>query len=406
MSLIKHLLLGLALAAVTASVAGQCTEPEKCPEAGCSGNCACSGSVPDAVPLADRPQIVYLTFDDALTRLFHTDYFNGLFNGTFQNPNNCSITSTFFLTHRSNDYTLVHKYRAQGHEMASHSITHQTGTDYWTGLDPAGWADEIVGMKSMISTYATMPEEEIIGVRAPFLQGGGDAQYQMMTEAGFTYDSTMPSRVYGYTNMANGRWPHTFDYLSDMDCQIQPCPTCAFPGIWSQPMLELEDMRIGSNPLDPDHGAPCSMLDSCVIPDNEDNPDVVFDMLMKNFERAYNGNTRAPIGFYMHAAWFLSQAAHYEGYKRFVGAILENDDVYIVPVRAGIEYMRNPVPMDQIDTFAPFQCDNLPDDTCIQPQSCKYENVEIDGTILNEIYMASCAPCPPNYPWLGNPMGD
>ena len=58
-------------------------------------------------------------------------------------------------------------------------------------------------------------------------------------------------------------------------------------------------------------------------------------------------------------------------FSRFIEAILENDDVFIVPIKAGIEYMRNPVPLSEINTFAPFQCDNRPDDTCIQPQSCK-----------------------------------
>jgi hypothetical protein len=28
-------------------------------------------------------------------------------------------------------------------------------------------------------------------------------------------------------------------------------------------------------------------------------------MLKRNFDRAYNGNTRAPFGLYVHAAWFF-----------------------------------------------------------------------------------------------------
>ena len=55
----------------------------------------------------------------------------------------------------------------------------------------------------------------------------------------------------------------------------------------------------------------------------------VYDMLMKNFERVYSGDTddfgdfqpsnRAPWGLYMHAAWFFGdQEWHYEGYKMFL----------------------------------------------------------------------------------------
>ena len=40
-------------------------------------------------------------------------------------------------------------------------------------------------------------------------------------------------------------------------------------------------------------------------------------MLMRNFERVYNGN-RAPWGLYMHAAWFFGSPWHFEGYSMFL----------------------------------------------------------------------------------------
>ena len=57
-------------------------------------------------------------------------------------------------------------------------------------------------------------------MRAPFLLNGGDTMFAMLQEDGFTYDSTMPTLQFGYMNMENGRWPHTFDYASTMDCQV------------------------------------------------------------------------------------------------------------------------------------------------------------------------------------------
>ena len=45
--------------------------------------------------------------------------------------------------------------------------------------------------------------------------------------------------------------------------QIPPCPTCSFPGIWSQNILELEDSWYGSVEGNDTIGSPCSMLDSC-----------------------------------------------------------------------------------------------------------------------------------------------
>lgn len=103
------------------------------------------------------------------------------------------------------------------------------------------------------------------GMRAPFLATGGEEQFTMLQEQGFEYDCSMPSRAYGVDNLDTGIWPFTLDYdgFSTMDCQIGPCPKCSYPGIWVQPMLELEDGWLGSGG-DPDHGSPCSMVDACM----------------------------------------------------------------------------------------------------------------------------------------------
>ena len=81
----------------------------------------------------------------------------------------------------------------------------------------------------------------------------------------------------------------------------------------------------------------------------DDTPEHVFSMLMRNFNRVYRGEedelgnfiegSRAPWGLYMHAAWFFGQPWHYDGYKMFIAEITNNTaypDVYIVPVEAGL----------------------------------------------------------------------
>ena len=96
-------------------------------------------------------------------------------------------------------------------------------------------------------------------MRGPFLQGGGDVQYEMMAKKGFYYDNTMPSRQHGFVSIDNGWWPYTEEFRDTENCQIDPCPKCSHPGIWNQPILDLEDDLY----IDPDHGFPCAMLDSC-----------------------------------------------------------------------------------------------------------------------------------------------
>ena len=88
----------------------------------CSGNmfcklpdCACSGTEPKT-ELSERPQIVYLTFDDAMAKLFDDNYYSELFmpdengNHKYTNPNGCPIRSTFFAKAGYNDYHVVWTY--------------------------------------------------------------------------------------------------------------------------------------------------------------------------------------------------------------------------------------------------------------------------------------------------------
>lgn len=381
--------------------------PITCNAAECESreNCACAGTQP-AIALADRPQIVYLTFDDGFTKLAMDQFYAGLFNGDFKNPNNCSIRATHYLTHQSTDYSLVNKYYAMGHEMASHSITHRSNTTYWSTLSEQGWKDEMAGMRTIISNFANIPEDDIKGIRVPYLQSGGDTQFAMMAHENFKYDCSRPTRAYGYTNMANGLWPFTMDYQPKMDCQIAPCPKCSFPEFWVQPMLDLEDNWFDAD-ADPTYGNPCAMLDSCIIPESQD-PLVVKDMLMRNFERSYNGKTRAPFGLYVHAAWFFGQEFRYQGYKLFLEEILKRKDVWVVPVDAGIEYRKNPMSNADLtaNMFEPFNCDSFPAEDCFSPSVCEWYvvNEDIPG---QSIYMKHCGfDCPINYPWLGNPLGE
>ena len=53
-----------------------------------------------------------------------------------------------------------------------------------------------------------------------------------------------------------------------------------------------------------------------IVP-SEDDPMEVYDMLKKNFERAYYGKTRAPLGYFVHAAWWASEELEwrFEGFK-------------------------------------------------------------------------------------------
>ena len=80
-----------------------------------------------------------------------------------------------------------------------------------------------------------------------------------------TLPNNLTTRAYGYIDAEYGLYPYTLDYASKQDCPIAPCPECSHPGVWVQPMLDLEDEWYGSNPNCPTCGNICSMLDGCVM---------------------------------------------------------------------------------------------------------------------------------------------
>jgi len=420
---------------------------EKCDPTACTlPNCKCSGTDTDPLPINSRPQIVYLTFDDAFTAIAEELFYRDLFDGSVTNPNGCAIKATHFMTHAYTDYSLANKYWKMGHELASHSITHRNDAfGYWKTLDEAGWKDEMVGMRKMIGQFSAINPCEVKGTRAPYLQAGGDEMYNMLDNNGFVYDASWATRTYGYTDAYDGLYPYTLDYKSVQDCPIQPCPKCQHPGIWVQPLIDLEDEQIGANPQKPDNGMPCSMLDACVIRDPPYTQEHVYDMLMKNFMRVYEGGeddfgdpivgNRAPWGLFVHAAWFFGdQKWHYDGYVQFLKALTDTTkfpDVWIVPVIDGLEYMKAPLPHQVLMSLgkndaSPFGCTSIEEETgiydsklfrCGNPQSCKF-NVTLpeDNVLAQERYMAICShwsntdgtdggrqSCPDtyNYPWLG-----
>lgn len=402
-----------------------CTVGEYCFDKPCvKPDCSCSGNDPtynSTYNVTAMPQLLYLTYDDAFTQIAETDFYRGLFNGTFKNPDGNAIRATHFLTHSYTDYTLVNQYwRELGHEMASHSVTHRSNQDYWKGINEQGWSDEALGMKRAITQFSNIPAEYIKGFRSPYLQMGGDEMYGALYKDGFQYDCSWASREYGFQHLDTGLYPYTMDYETIQDCEIGPCPQCSYPGFWVQPMLDLEDNWFDSNPLHPDQGQPCSMLDGCIFID-EQTPEAVHVMLRRNFDRIYNGN-RAPFGLYMHAAWFFGdQKWHYEGYKSFLQDITNNfGDVWIVPVGEGIDYYREFSDKTNEELIAmgddgPFGLEKKKADRaqfdCKPLDPCQYQvdNVDISN---QERYMHICGKvgfgqqrCPSEYPWLGTPCG-
>ncbi|TRY79148.1 hypothetical protein TCAL_05954 [Tigriopus californicus] len=311
-------------------------------------DCRCSNTIP---PLEEKkiPQIVHLTFNEAVTSTSER-FFEQLFTGEYKNPNGCNIRGTHYVSHEYSDYSLVHTYWSRGHEIGSISISHENNVTYWQLINETGWALEMDGMRDILSGMANVPIDEIQGIRSPDLQNGGNAQFKMMKDYGFLYDSSLPTEEFAFVNMDRALWPYTFDYLSIQDCQIEPCLNQSFPGIWEYPILMLEDSR---DTFGNGQGEPCSFFGACQgYPDPD--PKHIFVMLKKNFDRVYNGN-RAPFGLHAQTAFFVEpQTWMFDGYVMFVQYLAALEDVYIVPVIDGLKFVQNPVALEEAATYEPF----------------------------------------------------
>ena len=76
----------------------------------------------------------------------------------------------------------------------------------------------------------------------------------------------------------------------------------SFPGLWEVPMTDYTDAQ----------GAPCAMVDECSFPKTVEG---VYNLLMDNFKKHYNGN-RSPFPMFMHAGWLITSNYSRQGMSR------------------------------------------------------------------------------------------
>jgi len=99
-----------------------------------------------ALTLEETPQFIMLTYDDAITIVNFEATYQRLFD-IKNSANGCPISATFYVSHDNANYQLVNDVWVKGHEIASHTITHQSPSDYWKKADATVLLNEIVGQK-------------------------------------------------------------------------------------------------------------------------------------------------------------------------------------------------------------------------------------------------------------------
>ncbi|XP_041357419.1 chitin deacetylase 7-like [Gigantopelta aegis] len=296
--------------------------------------CSCT-SYSSPLPVKDTPQIIFYGFDDALNGQM-AQHYRKLFSSDRKNPNDCPISMSLYVQHDYTDYSLVREFYKKGMEIGVHSVTH-------TNIDTeAKLADEAEHQKSNLAQLGSVPKEEIIGWRSPNLETAGDTQPMTLKKLGYTYDISLTYTV--RKRHEKKPWPYTMDYGYPYYCEIPPCPkpTSGQKGFWEVPIIAFLDYK----------GAyPCAYVDGCSnSPTTEED---AFEFLWENFEDNYE--TRTPLGFSMHAAWF-ERPHNLAAMDRFIKEMTKKDDVYIVSVQKMLEWMKHPTKLSELYKLKAWGC--------------------------------------------------
>lgn len=360
-------------------------DPLNCnpPECWCSYD---GTEIPGNINITDVPQMIVITFDDAINSENY-DLYSKLFSNERKNPNGCPVRATFYVSHHYTDYRDVQKLWNIGHEIAAHSITHRGPEEWWSkNATLEDWFDEMIGVSNIIHKFSAVRLNEIRGLRAPFLQVGWNRQFLMMKEFGFIYDSSIIAPL-----SDPPIWPYSFDYRIPHSCdeQGQNCPTRSYPGVWELPINQLVFGEYA-----------CTVVDECP---KDMSVEQVYEMFMLNFERHYLTN-RAPFGLHFNSMWFRKPMNIY-AFNTFMDYLLNLSDVYFVTSNQVIEWMKKPTKIDDISSFKPWQCSRKKftknEIACDIPNNCKLPS----QVLKSQKYLNTCFKCPKQYPWLRNEIG-
>jgi hypothetical protein len=381
---------GIDGATTSKDAAGYSCDPSKCKLPNC--NCA-STSPPGGLDPKDVPQFIVFTADDAV-QSYTLDAVNQ-FLAHRQNPNGCQPKMTYYVSLNYTNYTLVTDWYVAGNEIADHTMTH------------VGQArsDEINGNLIALNALAGIPLSSIAGFRAPFLDYSVDTLKDLYA-AQFTYDSSSAASIPVTDPDTDAYWPYTLDNGLANNCLTVP-NTCKgepkLPGFWEVPMYAFFDDRgvAGPHLMDP-------WLDAA-NGGTKVNDSATLEYMKNTFTAHYNGN-RQPIGLYTHP---IHLSTTYPGVNApkstidMVNAFLDwaqqQQNVWIVSTEQLLEWVRNPVPLSQLNNFNALKCSTpqVSDKICNGMPS--NEAGLLSHCAFPDFPFYTCYGCPTDVPTVNNP---
>ncbi|KAJ3052809.1 hypothetical protein HK097_005629, partial [Rhizophlyctis rosea] len=351
-------------------------------------SCHCASK---KAPVSNPPMFLIVTHDDAIQEATWGPATS--FIGNRKNPNGCSVGTTFFVSTLYSDPSLLTRWYAMGQEVADHTVTHATP---FTGTYP-----EIEGSRYWINSLGGIPRGQIKGFRHPFLNYSVDS-LNLLAKAGFEYESSMSSQTHDMV------WPYTLDYGAVNDC-MNTLNVCGkelnAKGLWEIPMAAIYDPTRGVQLMDPFNEP---------TPQNPTPMDQIGANYRTAFDLRYNGD-RAPFGVYVHPVWLGKAqpptipdgAAKAKMINDFIDYALAKKDVWMITNAQLIEYMKDPVPADQLASKPYMSCKKdpaPPTNICNGLSTGGNSTTETCG--FAEGTFSTCYGCPASYPTLNAPSSN
>ncbi len=287
-----------------------------------------STAPPGGLAPSNTPQIVLLTFDDAVTLNSYDLVQQVLTNHC--NPNGDTIKATFFVALNAGyDYYSIRRLYDAGHEIALHTISHST--DHTCSIER--WRQEIAGEKRILVNLSGIPAEDINGFRAPRVDPN-DNTFRVLHERGFRYDASMREALGMYSTAPDNLiWPYTLDNGLQQIAAPPNVPLTNYPGLFEIPVWVQFTNSVALALTDP----PSSL-----------NSNQVVSLWKENFLSRYNGN-RSPYGIFLHAVWdtqWLSNPQHKAwrigALNEFITWALQHPDTWFITCNDLVDYMLNP----------------------------------------------------------------
>lgn len=119
---------------------------------------------------------------------------------------------------------------------------------YWRNATLAVLQAEFDGQRQILSKFANIPAENIIGARVPQLQLN-PFTFEALADSKFAYDSTWP------TLQNRTLAPYTLDYASQQVCHTVQCQVKSTPGLWEVPIVDWVDQQNEN----------CNSIDACAV---------------------------------------------------------------------------------------------------------------------------------------------